>query len=304
MGAAPRPLYLGATILALLASACGGAPDELVGPPPPPEQTTGTIQISVTTSGPALDPDGYTVRLDGAAGQPVGAQGRLVLDDVPVGSHTLEFAGFAMGCDPLSPLYVDLAAGDTARISLEVHCPGPATLRVITHSTGAPADPDGYLVHVSIAPDRAIGIEDTIDIADLPPGSQSVTLSGLAPNCTVAAPERILYLPGGQTTTVTYQVDCTAPDAGIVVVSVSTVSINAPAALTFTAVLDDLHSLAVASTGTATFRDVTPGVHSVRLRLPFYCGVGLFGASGTNPVRVTVLPGAIQNVQFNVLCIG
>jgi hypothetical protein len=304
MWRAPRPLDLGATVLTLLGGACGGGPDAGTAPSPPPEQTTGTIQVSVSTSGPAVDPDGYTIQLDDARSRPVAAQEHLVLGDVPAGRHTLALHGIARGCDPLSPRSVDLAAGETARVSLEVRCPGPATLRVITHTAGAPVDPDGYLVHVPVAPEVAIGIEDTVDMTDLPVGSQPVRLLGLAAGCSVAVPEQIIYLAAGQTTTVTYDVTCIDPAVGAIVVIVSTQSINAPSTLTFTAVLDGLSSFPVPSTGGVTFYDVTPGPHTVQLRLPSYCGVGLFGTLGTNPARVTVVPGEIGTVRFNVLCIG
>lgn len=304
-----RSVDLLATALALLAYACtsdgGAGSDPGTGPSPQPAQETGALEISVTTIGPALDPDGYAVLLDGQAGQAIPTQGQLVLGHVRTGWHAVALAGIALTCEPLdNARNVQVVAGDTARVQLAINCPGSAALRVITHTAGAPVDPDGYLVHVPVAPELAIGIEDTVELADLPIGNQPVRLSGLAANCVVATPERVLYLAGGQTITVTYDVSCTSPDVGAVLVIVSTLSVNAPANMTFSVVLDELHSLPVASTGSATFRDVTPGDHSVRLRMPFFCGVGLFGASGTNPVRVTVAPGGSQIARFNVLCIG
>jgi hypothetical protein len=304
MRRAPRPLDLGATVLTLLAGACGGGPDAGTGPSPQPETATGTIHVSVRTWGAAADTDGYTVQLDGSRSQRVAAQGNLVLGGVPAGRHTLTLTGIARGCDPPSPRGVDLAAGDTAWVSLEVRCPGPPTLRVITHTAGAPADPDGYRVRVAVAPEVAIGIEDTVDITDLPAGNQSVRLLGLAAGCSVAAAEQIVYLATGQTTTVTYEVTCINPGVGAIVIIVSTQSVNAPSSLTFTALLDGLSSFPVPSTGSVTFYDVAPGPHTVLLRLPSYCGVGLFGSRGANPAQVTVVPGQIDTVRFNVLCLG
>jgi hypothetical protein len=151
---------------------------------------------------------------------------------------------------------------------------------------------------------QAIGIEDTVEVGDVPTGPRVISLSGLAANCVLATPDRQLDLPSGQQADVTFDVQCPEPERGAIIVSVRTTAILVPAEMTFAVELDGGHRLPVSSMGTVTYADVEPGSHSVKLMFPSYCGVGLFGAPGTNPVQLVLTPGEHRTVTFQVLCIG
>jgi hypothetical protein len=265
----------------------------------------GVILVRVTTVGAAVDPDGYIVLLDATAAGSITAQGRLVLSAVPSGYHKVGLAGIASSCDPHAggPSELQVAGRDTTVVEFTIACPGLATVRVVTHTTGVDTDPDGYVVNVAGSA-QAIGPEDTIDVAEVPAGVQEITLGGLAANCFLPAPGQRVDLPAGLTTVVTFAVSCPAPGPGAIIVSVHTTAILAPSDLTFSVELDGGHRLPVSSMGTATYTHVAAGRHSVRLVLPSYCGVGLFGSPGVNPAPVDLRPGEHKTVEFRVLCIG
>ena len=296
-------------IFALIVAACGGGDGPTQPTPPtqpPPSPTVGAISIHVTTVGPAADPDGYSVLLDGAAVGSITPQGALVLSAVPPGHHAVGLGNIAPSCDQQAggPSELDMVGGDTTVVSFTVPCAGLATVRVATHTSGNPPDPDGYVVTIGTTAERPIGIEDTIEVADLPAGPHTITLEGVATNCALASLQRLFNLPPGQTTVVTFEVNCLAPGHGSITVTVSTTAILVPADMTFAVELDGAHRLPVPSNGSVTYADVEAGEHSIRLALPGYCGVGLFGGTGTNPVHIDLTPGERRTVGFHVLCIG
>ena len=89
---------------------------------PPP--TTGTIEVTTATTGSQPDPDGYTVSLDGAAGQPIGVNATLTISAVASGTHAILLAGLAPNCSVqgANPQQVTVAAGQTATVSFAVSC--------------------------------------------------------------------------------------------------------------------------------------------------------------------------------------
>jgi hypothetical protein len=304
-----HPRRLPAAALALVAAACGSGA-ELTEPPPtrlpPAAPMTGEISVRVLTVGPATDPDGYAVLLDGAPVGTIGPRDTLLLDAVQPGHHRVELAGIAPGCDERAsgPRDVALSGGATAAVSFTVPCAGLATVRVVTRTSGSLPDPDGYVVTVGSLAQQAIGIDDTLDIGDVPAGPQPIVLGGVAANCYLETPRRQVGLEPGQTTAVTFEVSCLGPGRGSILVSVNTSAVLVPAQMTFAVELDGAHRLPVSSNGSVTYDDVQGGAHSIRLVLPSFCGVGLFGAPGSNPTRIELGPGERREVRFNVLCLG
>ena len=104
------------TLACLLVAACNDNTD--------PDETTGAIRVSAATTGALLDPDGYSVGLDGGAGGPVDATGSLVIPDVEPGDHALALSGLACNCALADhePVAVAVSVGDTAEASFAVTC--------------------------------------------------------------------------------------------------------------------------------------------------------------------------------------
>src|SRR5438105_2791135 len=84
------PIVAGDTAAATFTIACT---------PPPP--TTGSITVTTSTSGSDLDPDGYTVTVDGGASQSIvtnsGSSG-VTFTNLPATNHSVVLSGVAANC--------------------------------------------------------------------------------------------------------------------------------------------------------------------------------------------------------------
>jgi len=90
--------------------------------------------------------------------------------------------------------------------------PTTGTLNVTTATTGGNLDPDGYTVAVDASSGVPIADNGSQSFANLAAGNHSVTLSGVAANCTVSGgTSRTANVPAGGSTSVAFQVSCTAP---------------------------------------------------------------------------------------------
>jgi WD40 repeat protein len=170
----------------------------------------GSVRVHTQTSGSPVDPDGYTVSLDGGAAQPIGVAASLLLSDLGVGSHSLQLGGLAANCSTTqNPRTVAVTAGATVETTFGVVCAATSgTIRVNTSTSGSPADPDGYTVRLDGGMPQAIGLNASVTYADQSLGSHSVQLAGLANNCSVSgANPRTVSVTGG-TTTVDMAVTC------------------------------------------------------------------------------------------------
>src|SRR4026209_2968297 len=106
----------------LLFLALGGRGGDGSGIHPPP--TTGTLQVTTTTTGDDPDPDGYTVRLDGGEGQPIGVAATIERSELePRADHTLLLEGLAPNCSvEENPRTVPITAGQTTTSTFAVVC--------------------------------------------------------------------------------------------------------------------------------------------------------------------------------------
>src|SRR5438094_218329 len=88
---------------------------------------TGTLTVTASTTGSNLDPDGYTVTLDGNAStsQPLATNGgTATFNAVAAGSHSVALSGVATNCTVSgpNPQSVTVPAGGTASASFTVNC--------------------------------------------------------------------------------------------------------------------------------------------------------------------------------------
>lgn len=87
--------------------------------------TTGTIEVSTTTAGLSLDPDGYAVAVDDEAGGSVDATGTLTLSGITAGEHTVALADVEPNCSVTggdNPRTVSVPAGGTVQVAFELTC--------------------------------------------------------------------------------------------------------------------------------------------------------------------------------------
>ena len=114
-----------ATFLGLAASLTLGCDDS--NGPAAPVPPTGAIEITVSTASAVsdIDPDGYTLSIDGGPGQPVAVNGAVRIGALPNGKHLVRLDGLAANCsvDGANPLSVDVIAENTALpVSFSVSC--------------------------------------------------------------------------------------------------------------------------------------------------------------------------------------
>jgi len=273
-------------ILALLA-ACGGAdavsaPDE------------GTLLVTTATGGDAVDPDGYRVSLDGAAGIPIGVAAQLSLAHVPSGEHRVRLDGIAPNCtlDGSNPRDASIAPGATLQVAFGLRCTDAGDLRVRTQTNGPSPDDDGYGLSIDGGPEQPIGTLAERLLRDLEPGEHNVALSGLADNCAVNGPNPVPFTVLPYTPAeVAFDVLCSG-------LTVTTATGGAD---------PDLDGYLLSVDGGAS----QPLGVNTRLELPVREGDHLLALrgvadnctpTGENPRHVAILPGVRSETTFQVLC--
>lgn len=172
-----------AASLALLAAAagCGDTVIDI--------SSDGRIEVSVTTSGTDVDPDGFSVTVDGAMAQFVAPGATVTLSGLSQGTHSVQLAGLADNClvDGANPQPVVVGADGTARVAFDVRCARATTggFTILVATTGEFPDPDGYQLAVAGAGIRTIGVSASETFTGLTPGAHLVTLKDVEAGCAV-----------------------------------------------------------------------------------------------------------------------
>src|SRR5213082_3783164 len=180
----------------------------------------GTLTVTTSTTGSDLDPDGYTVTLDGGAtSQPIATNGSVSFTG-PAGDHTVALSGMAGNCSVsgANPRTVTVPSGGTVSTTFSVTCAatggGTGSLTVITSTTGSNLDPDGYTITIDGSFSQPIGTNASVTFTG-PSGDHTLALSGVASNCSVSgANPRTVSVPSGGTTSTTFSVSCAATGGG------------------------------------------------------------------------------------------
>jgi len=188
----------------------------------------------------------------------------------------------------------------------DVMPPPPTTgdLTVITSTTGASPDPDGYSVTVDDATSQSIATNSTsgVSFTGLTPGSHKVELTGVAANCTVTAPNpRTVSVTAGGPNATTFAIACVAlpPTTGSLAVTTTTAGASPdPDGYTVTVDGGGGASRPIQINQTITFNDLVPGSHGVVLS-------GIAGnctVSGGTSQSVNITAGALSTASFSVDC--
>jgi preprotein translocase subunit YajC len=204
--------------LGLVAATLGAAIgcDPVLGPPRP-----GDLQVTLTTSGADLDPDGYAVVLDTTPPHAIAVNDTWRVSAVTPGSHIVTLAGLAANCAVAgdNPRIVTVPESDTAVVTFVVHCSTThGVLQISAATTGGVKDPDGYSACVDASSDKVCAYGGPVVLpvsgvstVTVDTGTHVVLLSGLAPNCTVAGDNpRAVSVSTGQTVDVPFAIACKA----------------------------------------------------------------------------------------------
>jgi hypothetical protein len=84
-----------------------------------------TLRITTTTTGPAPDPNGYTVAVDGGVPEAIGVAASLDVGGLVDGEHTVTLSDLAPFCVVAEDPRTIRVAETTAPVSFEVFCAGP-----------------------------------------------------------------------------------------------------------------------------------------------------------------------------------
>jgi hypothetical protein len=260
------------------------------------------LSVTTSTSGVEVDPDGYSISVDGAQQAAIGVNETVVLDELPEGAHTLSLDGLASNCTATdNPRSVTISSDATATADFSVTCsPTTGSLQVVATVSGTGSDPDGFTIMFDGAERGQIVPGVAATVAELPVGSHTIGLSGLAANCQVVGDNpRSVTVTSGQTAQVPFAVACTAPGAatGTLAVSTSTSGPN-PDPDGYSVRIDNAVAQQIGTNATLTVINLTAAAHSVRLLgLADNCSLG-----GNNPTQVTVPSGGTATVSFAVTC--
>nr|MBA3659848.1 hypothetical protein [Gemmatimonadales bacterium] len=180
-----------------------------------PPAAAGTLQVTIATAGAEPDADGYSIAVDGGPAQPTGINASITVGSLAVGTHTVRLSGVAGNCNAQggTSRSVEIATNATARVAFAVSCEATtATIRLLATTTGDSLDADGYQVSLDSGATRPLGINDTITIESVAPGSHTVALSGIAQNCQLDGDaSQTFFIGAGVRLDVKYALTCSAP---------------------------------------------------------------------------------------------
>jgi len=176
--------------------------------------TTGAVQVSVTTTGVELDTNGYSVAIDGGVRRAIPVNSAMTLSGLSAGSHNILLAELAPNCAAgggANPRLVTVVAGDTAKVAFSVTCVATGSLAISIGTTGLDLDLNGYLITVDGRSTLHSGVVDAVVFTGLSVGAHSVSVNGVATNCTASPPSPIaVTISQSVTTQLSVAVACVA----------------------------------------------------------------------------------------------
>ncbi len=149
----------------------------------------GSIKASNTTTGTDLDPDGYSVSVDGGSAQTMTTNGNTTFSNVAVGSRSvsLDAASVQPNCSVTSanPTSASVTFGDTASVSFTISCASNVgSIQASATSSGANV-PASYTVQLDGGTAQTIGANGAYTFDPVSVGSHQVMLNVPAGTCTV-----------------------------------------------------------------------------------------------------------------------
>jgi len=255
----------------------------------------------------AIDPDGYTLWVDGSQSQAIGTNGLVTFSGLAPGDHEVALYGIAPNCNvnPVTdgssnPRVVSLVGGALGGTGFYVGCGSWGGLFVSTNTTGVDLDADGYTVTVDGTASEAIAANGSVTFTELYATSHSIAISGVAGNCTLSGPNpRTVTVSAGKTASLTFSASCAPTGSGSGSLTVTTNSTGSnldPDGYTVT--IDGSFSEAIATTNGSVSFTGPAGDHPVALSgVASNCAV-----SGANPRAATVPAGGTDTTTFSVTC--
>jgi hypothetical protein len=193
---------MAAAILAVLGAACSDVPSA---------PRSGTVRVTVRTSGGDPDFDGYEVVVDPAR-RSVEGNGTAEFRYIGVGTHSVALEGVADNCSVVgtSSRSVSIERDKVVNVSFDVEC-ATTGIAVTTKASGVnmPDSVDVFVDGEAFSPAPASGL--TV-VSRLQPGKYTVTLALRGTNCSVAGGNEVTVdVPARTVTSVLFALTCAAP---------------------------------------------------------------------------------------------
>ena len=282
---------------------CGGGDSDTTGP----DASLGSLTVTASTSGSAIDPDGYTVVVDGLGRGTLTGSDPLTISGLAPGDHTVGLDGVATNClvEGDTPRLVSISSGATVSVAFSVVCstppPGTGSIQVVVTTSGPDPDPEGYLATLDGAgPGIAVPATGSATFPGVAVGSHTVALSGLASNCTASAGgSATTTVSSGAISEVSFTVTCAAlpPTVGAIRISTSTTGPDSDAD-GYQFAVDGGAAQSIVSNGQVTVSQVSIGTHTVVLSgVADNCSV-----TGGATKTVSVAAGQTANAAFSIEC--
>ena len=261
-----------------------------------------TLRVRTTTSGVELDPDGYSLAIDGGTGRPIGVNASLEIGSLEDGAHTIELLGVAPNCivGGSHPRTVQTASGSTADVEFAVEClPLVGSVRVITSTTGSAPDEDGYVVVIS-GEARQIAANGSLTFEEVAAGPGVAEILGVAANCSAATQTYYdISVRGGETIDVTFAFECSPPQPGTGSLQVA-VATSGPGSDPdgYLVTVDGERGTPIETSASVLLTGLPVGTSMVALSgVAANCAV-----SGDNPRQAAVSATELDVVAFAVVC--
>ena len=159
--------------------------------------SSGSLQVTTTTSGSPPDPDGYTASVDGGTPRSVGTAASVTFDGLEPRKHSVQLAGLAANCQAQgqNPRDVTIAAGQTVTATFAVACTATTGILELTVN-GLPGGADAA-VSVTGPNGFSAPVKASATLTDLAPGTYTVTAADVTSGGTTYSAS-----PGARTVTV------------------------------------------------------------------------------------------------------
>jgi hypothetical protein len=169
--------------------------------------STATVAEPFTLASYGIEIDGGTPRIVSAF-QPA----NILVNGLAHGEHRVALTGLPAACSAGggNSKTVTLNGDDTVLVAFSIVCTRTTgDIRVTTVTTGSDIDPDGYIVQLNQQSRATIGVNSAATVQFVAPGTHTVSLSGVATNCSGGGAQTVTVTAGAQATAL-FNVSCAA----------------------------------------------------------------------------------------------
>jgi WD40 repeat protein len=229
-------------------------------------ERVGSITLQTLTTGDDISAQPYGTRLDGYQSSIINPSSTVEVTGVREGSHDVTLTSVPANCTVLgaNPRQVTVVYGESSPIAFAVFCARRnGELRIVVATNGIDLDPDGYSLKVDALPAYVVASSSTTMVPGVHEGLHTITLSGVADNCTVGAPHpRPVTAVYNATVSEAILVTCVTKAGAMRVTAHTTGADFDPNG--YRLIVDNLPVRAIDVNGTQLFPDLATGVsHSL-----------------------------------------